>query len=434
MRKSFLRTTALAIVALAPALAWSAPVEPAAAPQGTIGPDVTVYRLPNVTNHGSSGGIRGYSVATTSCNIGDQPLSWCDSNGGCGIGANGLPTTAKDHPVIGQNMYRLSNGRFDQIGASWLKHGFLSLNQTAADCGPGTCASTPLGGRQLGVGCTDPYSAPRNGSRPLGPKSEVNATTGDFPFPHTNVGFSASWNQRIAVAETDLTAAQNPGARYFVEGQYIAPDDAVNGNGLNNASYAEVTVNQSSFSLSIVGGSGGTVREKAAIQAWKDIDPDVELFELDVRENGLVERFHVARKVTQPSPGVWHYEYAVHNLNSDRSADQLTINFFSNPSISAEGFHDVNAHSGQDDLYDTTDWPAAITANSIDWSAPAPQPPATEANAIRWATMYNFWFDSNYAPTEISSHVLGLHKPGTQDDVVFWTGTGVLFADSMEDN
>ena len=248
-----------------------------AASAGTTGPDVTVFDLPGTTNYGVSGGVRGYSVGTTSCNIGDTPLNWCalTNSSGCGGG-----TTRVDHPVIGQNIYRLKDGRFDQIGASWLKHGFTSLNQSASGCGDGSCAAPPLGGDQLGVGCTDPYSSGLNGSRPMGRKSEVNATTGVFPVPGGGGSTATVWNQRAAVAEADLVAALNPGARYFIEGQYIAPDDAQSGNGLNNASYREATVEAGTFNLQI--SLFNTVREKSAIEVWPVIDPTVELVNVDV--------------------------------------------------------------------------------------------------------------------------------------------------------
>src|SRR5262245_37278476 len=85
------------------------------------GPDVIVGELPNTTNWGATGGVRAYSVGTTSCNIGDTALLWIASN--------------NQHPVIGQNMYRLSNDRFEQIGQSWLKHGFTALQgQVCNNC------------------------------------------------------------------------------------------------------------------------------------------------------------------------------------------------------------------------------------------------------------------------------------------------------------
>ena len=418
IRLSLLSALSLLATSVLAAGTESAPKEVA----GSTGPDVTVFDLPNTSNFGASNGMRGYSVGTTSCNVGTTPLNWCDEAGGCGQG-----TTSHDHPVIAQNIYKLQNGRMTQIGASWLKHGFLSLNQSQPTCGSGSCQNPPLGGSQLGVGCTDPYGSGLNGSRPLGRKSEVNPTTGAYPFPFTQGGDSGQgWNQRAAVPEADLIAAQNPGARYFVEGHYVAPDDAVSGNGLNNASYREVTVNQSTFNLSFV---GNTVREKAAIEAWAAIDPTVELYQVSFRGASVEELFHVARKVTETAPGMWHYEYAVHNMNSARAADSFRVDFFATPTISGTGFHDVNAHSGEP--YDTADWGATVSTNSVEWNA-VPFAMPQNANAIRWGNTYNFWFDSSYPPSEIMGHTLGLFETGTPGEVVFATGTGVLFDDSFE--
>ena len=388
------------------------------------GPDVTVFTLSDTSNYGVSGGIRGYAVGTVSCNIGDKPLNWCDNNGGCGNG-----TTSKDHPVIAQNMYRLKNGRFDQIGASWLKHGFVSTNSTSSGCGNGTCVDPPLGGNQLGVGCTDPYGSSLNGSRPLGRKSEVNATNGDYPFPFGGGGSTAAvWNQRMAVAEADLAAAQNPGATYYIEGHYIAPDDALANNGLNNASYRKVNVAAGTFNLQM---DGSTVREKAAIEVWPLLDPTVELINVDT-PTVPAERFHVARKVTNLGGGQWHYEYAIHNMNSDRSADRLAIDFFEPTTITNMGFHDVNAHSNEP--YDTTDWEIATTFDGVSWTAPA-FVPVENANALRWATMYNFYFDANQPPSMIELHSLRLFKTGSPAALEFWPGTPLetpLFADGFE--
>src|SRR5437773_8416971 len=83
------------------------------------GPDVIVGDLPSVEQGGSSGSFVGLGVGTTSCNNGDQPFHWFR-----------LP--ANDHPVIPQNLYRMSGGtdniaRFAHVGQSWLKHALLDL-------------------------------------------------------------------------------------------------------------------------------------------------------------------------------------------------------------------------------------------------------------------------------------------------------------------
>lgn len=392
------------------------------APVAASGPDVTVFELSGVQNHGADGGIRGYSVGTTSCNIGDAPLNWCDNPLGCGMG-----TTSRDHPVIAQNIYRLKNGRLDQIGASWLKHGFYSTNTATAGCLIGFCVTPPLDHSQLGIGCTDPYGATLNGSRPLGRKSEVNPTTGDFPFPYANDGSTtAGWNQRVAVADADLDAINNPGARYFVEGHYIAPDDALAGNGLNNASFQEVLVSAATLNLTMY---GTTVRQKAAIEAWPLLDALVALFNVDVPVALPVQRFQVARRVNEIVPGtLWHYEYAVHNMNSNRAADRLSINFSGSPNFSNIGFHDVDAHSGEP--YDTTDWTVTTSSSGIDWQAPPFAQPGNR-NALRWATMYNFWFDADRPPGAIVAHSLGLLQGGAPTELGFLV-VNPVFGDGFE--
>ena len=97
--------------------------------EAAVGPDVVVFSLSGVGNYGVSGGFAAYSVGTTSCNRGDTPLNWCDQGSGCAPGAG-----PEDHPTIAQNLYRFKSGRFEQIGMSWLKHGFASLNGLDALC------------------------------------------------------------------------------------------------------------------------------------------------------------------------------------------------------------------------------------------------------------------------------------------------------------
>ncbi len=113
----------------------------------SVGPDVTIIRLDGVQNHTSSGGTacpagysgncRGYSIGTDSCNIGSVPVDWCDNNSGCRVTTDDyhpVVATPTDHSVIGQNLYRLKDGRFQQIGLSFLKHGFVSTNSNNSDC------------------------------------------------------------------------------------------------------------------------------------------------------------------------------------------------------------------------------------------------------------------------------------------------------------
>ncbi len=405
---------ALVIVA-AMTLIWPGMVSGGSNP----GPDVTVFNLQSTSNYGSSGGFRGYSIGTTSCNIGDTPLWWCNDAGDTFCETN-------QHPVIAQNIYRLKNNRFEQLGMSWLKHGFFSVNSSSSQCGDGSCAQPPHGGDQLGVGCTDPYGSGLNGSRPLGMRSEVNATTGEFPYPYTQVGSSVGFEQRVKVLEDEVDPALNAGARYFIEGHYIAADDAASGNDLNNASYREVTINAGTFNLSF---AGSTVREKAAIFAWQAVDPTVEILNLDLRGESP-ERFHAARKVISMGDGTYRYEYAIHNMNSDRSARSLTTTFPGATTFTEMGFRDVDHHSGEP--YETDDWILAVDGpnGTITWSTDnfSIDP---NANALRWGTMFSFWFRADRPPADVTNS-LGLFKTGVVSDSVDFEFFGGFFADDFE--
>ena len=360
-------------------------------------PDVIVGDLVGTANFGTVGGITAYGVGTTSCNLGSCWLNW-------------ISGTA-EHPVIGQNMFRLKDGRFEQIGQAWLKHGFTALqnnNVCASDC---TAAPN---GTHLGVHCADPYDSSLNGSQTrLGPKDDVNANTGVYLFPDSRESTTGNAIfKRLQVHNTDVDPAQNSGALYFVEGQYVSHDDASSKNNPNNASYRSVTVGASPFNLTL---TGSTVRTKAGIQAWKAADPTVTETTVSAPE-GL---FIVSAKATSLGGGVYHYEYAVQNLNDQRAGQSFTVPLPAGAVVTNVGFHDVDYHSGTP--YDGTDWTPTVTASSVSW-ATSTYDVNINANALRWGTLYNFRFDANQAPGT-SSVVLGLFRPGTPTSVSVTTVT-----------
>lgn len=428
MKRRFNRPAALVAIALT-GLSLTLLVASSRADESptALVPDVTIIYLPSIGNYGSSGGFRGYSLGTTSCNVGSAPVNWCNDNGSSGCG-NG--TTDDDHPVIGQNLYRLREGRFEQIGMSWLKHGFLSTNSTDSNCGP-SCVSPPLGSNQLGVGCTDAYGSSLNGSRPLGRRSDVNATTGVFPYPYSSPSASVVWEQRIKVAEADLDPVPT-NDRYWMEGQYIAADDAQANAGLNNASYREVQVaDDGVYSLSFV---GGTIREKTALYAWQALDPQVAIANADVVSEGsdIVERFEVGRRVTQVTNATdaatsWHYEYVVRNMNSDRAARAFRVEI-ANATITNVGFHDIDSHSGEP--YSTTDWTDAVEPGAVEWTTDEVTVDPN-ANALRWATAYSFWFDADQGP-DVALHRIELFEEGCPGTVFLTMPDSVVFGDGFE--
>ncbi|MGE3108251.1 MAG: hypothetical protein AB7O77_07835 [Phycisphaerales bacterium] len=377
------------------------------------GPDVIVGDLNGVSNYTNVGTIDAISVGTTSCNIGNVWLNWIQST--------------NQHPAISQTAFKMKTGAngvttFEQIGQSWLKHGFFALSQNLCCSG---CQSTD--GTHLGVHCSDPYTSARNGSQGgLGPKWQVNASTGAFTYPPANPTWSGSVARRcqLKAAEMEPSSAS---VLYFVAGQYVTPDDATTNNGLNkynNESYRRCNVSGSgsawTFSF-----NGTTQRAQQAIRAWQDTDGNV--LEADVpvgSGTGFSEGlFIVAMKATDLGNGMWNYEYAVQNMNSHRSGGTFEVPIPAGVMVTNIGFHDVDYHSG--------DGPGNVNFSGTDWTASkingevsdgSPLVWSTEdfaqnqsANALRWGTLYNFRFDANVAPRP-GEVTIGLWRPGNPGD------------------
>ena len=364
----------------------------AAAAQAQVGPAITVIHVGKDSGgfddfqyYGQFGGIAAYSMATTSCNPGTIPANWDDD----------------DHPVIAQNMFRLADGRFEQLGQSWLKHGFCAVNQN----GCGTCQNTDCD--SLGLGCADTYSSSLNDGFDGGPKYLVNATTGTHIDPHPDPTGPSTIRGRLQVAVADIDPAQNPGARYFVESQYVSEHTASFGNGEIANSWRPLQVN----SVAGIQGGGATVVGECAPYAWQAEAPQVVVTEIvNTHEGGggLHGHYTLGHRVTDLGGGTFRYDYVLYNRTSERSAGSFAVPLGASVNVTNLFFNDVDYHSGE--IFDGTDWEAVVEPGSITWST-TPYDQNVNANALRWATMYNFRFDANVAPEE-SSVTIGTFKPG----------------------
>lgn len=346
--------------------------------------------------HGTVGGITAYSIGTTSCNIGTVPLNW-------------FQTGADRHPLIIFNLHRVKDGAIEQIGVSWVKHGFCALQQTLCGaCTPtcGGCCST------LGVGCSDPYSASLNGDQTgLGPRFEINPSTGQYPWPFSTAGQSgnAIFKRMQVLASDVLDPANHPDVVYVSEAQYVARDDALAGNANNNASYRLTRAGSAFGENRYLNYTAPTVRMKTAMEAWQTLEPSVVLATIDVPNDG---RFWVGANVIDNGDGTWRYEYAVFNMHSHRAAGSFSVQ--TGAPVSNIGFRDVMYHSGEP--FDQTDWTSSEGAGSVTWSNGTTFNSNPNANAIRFGTIYNFRFTSTAAPVN-GTVTLGMFRPGTPDTV-----------------
>lgn len=377
-----------------------------ASPARANGPDIIVGEiaiLNSINRYGPSNGISAYSFATTSCNIGDMEAAWY--------------ATTPDHPVIVQNLYRLKAGRLEQIGLAWLKHGFATLNENYPGCG--TCQDT--NGETLGVGCSDTYDASLNGAQGLlGPRSLVNASSGQFPYPFTAPPIQPVIGRRIQVKNFELDPLKNPGALYFLEASYISAQESIFNNAANNASWRRVTVttDQSGYRLTP---AGPTVRQQPAIFAWQANDPDVQIQQVSVENDGgpgYFGYFWVAAKATYLGNCNWRYDYAVENLNSHQSCGAFSVSLPSGIPVSHAGTTQVRYHSGEP--YINFSWDIAYSPTEITWQT-YPISVLPNANALRFGTMYTFRFETQAPPTCDAAAAIHLFRSPDRDPYVIQT-------------
>jgi len=359
---------------------------------------------------GSSGTQVGLGMLTTVCNAGNAAVD-----------VDAMPST--NHAIIPQNLYRMSGGessedRFEQLGHSWVKHMFAA--SVDDDCGFG-CNSPSFDDAHLGPGCSDIYLSGQNADPDsLSSRAWINPFTGAFTSNsrnhagHTHTGTS----HRLLVESNDLNTALNPGATYYAEVQYLGPQEYAwcqthpgECNMFNNVSYRRFNVSgTTSFTFTP---AAATVHMSPALNAWagatiNSIEP----------EPGVDGRGFVAYKVTNPSAGVWHYEYAVYNMNLDRAIQFFTVPLGCGITVSNVGFHAPPNHPGfphdgtfGDAGFSNAPWTPTQTASALSWSSQT-FAQNQNANAIRWGTLYNFRFDADQPP-QATNAMIGFFKTGS---------------------
>lgn len=328
------------------------------------------------------------SMSTTSCNYGTVNINWY------------APMDVR-HPVIGFCIYRVENGRFEQINyPSWLKHGFLATNSG----GCGTCQN-PGTGELLGPGCSDTYGTSLNADRYwLGPRNEVNPFTGVWTC--TGSWFSNYLNDcvrrnngsglgvlehRMVVNDGDLGHSN---AVYYYEAYYITAGGDINK--YNQVANRTFTANWTGTTWSCT--TTGSHTFGCAIQRYGDINAIAE-----PRGEG---DFIVAVDAIDTGTGTWRYEFAVYNHDSDRKMREFVVPIIDGATVTNIGFGDVDDDAGNN-------WSVDFTpgCGQIRWYTQTFQE-NPNANALAYQTTYNFWFETNQAPLKTLTR-LQPFKPGS---------------------
>ncbi len=364
--------------------------------------DLDICRLYSLQFFGRVGDEIALMASTTAHNVGTAKLDW-------------FASPDPRHPFINQNLFRLDGDRITQIGQSWSKHGFGSAN--AIECGGDSCGESS--GAQVGLNCTDSYNAATNANQPrLGPRAEINPWTGAWTYRDSvlHSGEPTPTNplqRRLRVRDADLRATSlEGGPRYFLEGYYVAADDT---NVWNNAAWKPVTVSgdppQGVEWRLDVSDEGIAPNSGFAIDAWPGAMQTLIAESFPVVEFESPDgRAIIAAKARQVAEHLWHYEYAIYNVDMDRQVGGWSIPLPPGADVQDVGFHAPTHDDGAlgPEPYDNDAWSVTLSGESITWS--------TASNPVRWGTLYNFWFDANVPPGEVLGSATPHSTPSDRQD------------------
>ncbi|MCA8973581.1 MAG: hypothetical protein KDC98_02615 [Planctomycetes bacterium] len=356
------------------------------------GTDVNLYSVDASTIYGRRGpaypnGEVGVGFGHAYCNSGTVHVPWQTSPT-----TNGPMTDV--HFKIAFLLARESNGRLVQISKpeTMVKHSRVTYNLGSSQCG--TCQSGPAS--TFRMGCFDAYTTGFNGDRfNLGPSEEIDpwlgswdpvgsyfdrgdppvggaaATDGIQSLTQSQVAAFDQVKNRITVDESELAT---PGT-FYGQAHLVCEGEPVANRGDNQRSNRfSFTWNGSSWSTSNLGGSVvGSI-----LNQWSGAT-------VNLGGNGTDDgRFAVAAKVTGPVGGMYHYEYAVHNIDNFRGGASFRIPLSAAIQVQNPGFRDINGNP-------LDDWTFSQSAAELAWTASANNP-------LNWNSFYNFYFDSDTAP------------------------------------
>lgn len=373
-------------------VALCAPSLPAQA-NAIAGTDVNLYDVSASTIYGRRGpaypnGEVGIGFGHAFCNAGSVHVPWQTS-----------PTTSGQmtdvHFKIAFLLARESDGRIVQISTpgTYVKHSRVTYNLGSSQCG--TCQSGPAS--TFRIGCYDAYSTGFNGDRfNLGPPDEIDpwlgsweprgsyfdrgdpavsgvaANDGTQSLTSNQISAFDAVKNRVTVPESELA---QPGS-FYGQVQLVCEGEPVANRG-NNLLSDRLTFNWNGSSWSTSNAGGPVVG--SVLNRWAGA-------RRELGGNGADDgRFLVAVKVSGPVNGVWHYEYAVHNIDNARGGASLRIPLHPAATVTNVGFRDI-------DTDPLNQWTWSHSGGELAFLASANNP-------LNWNRIYNFWFDCTVAPS-----------------------------------
>ena len=339
------------------------------------------------------------------------------------------------HPFLVWNMYRIADGRIEQLGGSGVKHAFFSLNFS---CDAVIQSCPYLNGNILGPDCEDVYGSGTNNSNTnQGPRGDIDPAGGLFFstcsfFDPGCIGSqtrnSTDFENRLMIVESEL---DTPASQYFLDSWYVVQHDV---DIFNSMGYHPITPTVSGSGWSFPTGpfsSGSPVEQWVAAG---DPDPLADHVEITVPsetpgasypDNQPQGHLSALARATEVQPGVWRYNYAVMNFDFSRGIDRIDI-----PFAAGAPLLDTEFRSPVVDGVAGDPWTISRAGNILSFVAP-------DGNTLRWFSLYNFEIETTVAPASRPRTVVlhaaeGVSPATLSADLVAPGLTEVLLTDGFE--
>jgi hypothetical protein len=346
-------------------------------------------------------------------NIGQTAVAWFSKFSG-----QFAPYANDQHPFLVWNLYRVdADGRLRQLGASGVKHAFLTINY-ACKCGDGNIIYPT---------CEDTYSSFNNDENAvLGPRREIEPAKGRWgrcgSIYDTNCdgnedggGATNLYDLRLAVPESELLAPASTGAKYYFEYWYVVRDDANIYNTMGHRQISATKNSSGNWSVALVDKVAPhyDFYQGPVINRWVDpAAPGANAANAELATP--LGRARVAVRATDLGGGQWRYRYAVMNLDyahveidpahATEPNLKITANVgFDRFAVPLNGaatdiaFFDADGNAANN-------WTATTTGGEIAWTAPA-------GASLGWGTLAQFEFTTNAAPFEATVALRGGATP-----------------------
>ncbi|MCC5865787.1 MAG: hypothetical protein JJU31_11750 [Wenzhouxiangella sp.] len=345
------------------------------------------------------------------------------------------------HPFLVWNLYRIMDGRIEQLAASGVKHAFFTINNTCALNCDGTVPQS-LRGHVLWPGCLDVYSSGTNDlGLYLAPRSEVSPSLGlwdscgSFFDPNCTgqqTGNAGLWQHRLLVDPAELDHG-NSGAQYFLDAWYVIQFDV---DIWNTMGYHQI--------FPAAGGSGGYTFSHAPffqgppVSRWvaenssdplsahriitvPSLSPD-EPYPFNMPQGHL----RVLARAEEAGDGLWRYRYAVMNFDFDRGIESFVVPLPSDAALLETWM------GGPPDVLPSP-WAASRAGGQVEFRSEA-------GKVLPWFTLYNFELLTDAAPESQGGVLMGVPgcaEPGSIQTAVPAPGPmpsgGRIFQDRFEE-